>query len=65
MLLGLGAVEHLKELISHEDPIVRRNAIMVLGIMASNSKSLNFLIFFNVYECGHQIIDGSCEKVLY
>ncbi|XP_074013254.1 armadillo repeat-containing protein 3 isoform X2 [Numenius arquata] len=35
-LLGLGAVEHLLKLISHEDPIVRRNAIMVLGIMASN-----------------------------
>ncbi|XP_014801365.1 PREDICTED: armadillo repeat-containing protein 3 [Calidris pugnax] len=35
-LLGLGAVEHLFKLISHEDPIVRRNAIVVLGIMASN-----------------------------
>ncbi|NXY68204.1 ARMC3 protein, partial [Glareola pratincola] len=35
-LLGLGAVEHLYKLISHEDPIVRRNAIVVLGIMASN-----------------------------
>nr|XP_021140980.1 armadillo repeat-containing protein 3 isoform X1 [Columba livia]XP_021140981.1 armadillo repeat-containing protein 3 isoform X1 [Columba livia]XP_021140982.1 armadillo repeat-containing protein 3 isoform X2 [Columba livia]XP_021140983.1 armadillo repeat-containing protein 3 isoform X1 [Columba livia] len=35
-LLGLGAVEHLCKLISHEDPIVRRNAIMVFGIMASN-----------------------------
>ncbi|XP_063179945.1 armadillo repeat-containing protein 3 isoform X1 [Chroicocephalus ridibundus] len=35
-LFGLGAVEHLYKLISHEDPIVRRNAIMVLGIMASN-----------------------------
>ncbi|NXU57772.1 ARMC3 protein, partial [Turnix velox] len=35
-IFGLGAVEHLYKLISHEDPIVRRNAIMVLGIMASN-----------------------------
>ncbi|XP_040519388.1 armadillo repeat-containing protein 3 isoform X3 [Gallus gallus] len=35
-LLGLGAVERLYKLISHEDPIVRRNAIMVFGIMASN-----------------------------
>ncbi|KFQ51148.1 Armadillo repeat-containing protein 3 [Nestor notabilis] len=35
-LLGLGAVELLYKLISHEDPIVRRNAIMVFGIMASN-----------------------------
>ncbi|KFV80605.1 Armadillo repeat-containing protein 3 [Struthio camelus australis] len=35
-LLGLGAVEPLRKLISHEDPIVRRNAVMVFGIMASN-----------------------------
>ncbi|KAJ7408629.1 Armadillo repeat-containing protein 3 [Willisornis vidua] len=35
-LLGLGALEHLHKLISHGDPIVRRNAIMVFGIMASN-----------------------------
>uniref|UniRef100_A0A672TJQ9 Armadillo repeat containing 3 n=1 Tax=Strigops habroptila TaxID=2489341 RepID=A0A672TJQ9_STRHB len=35
-LLGLGAVELLYKLISHEDPIVRRNAIMVFGIMASH-----------------------------
>ncbi|KAM6282453.1 armadillo repeat-containing protein 3 [Porphyrio hochstetteri] len=35
-LLSLGAVEHLYKLLSHEDPIVRRNAIMVVGIMASN-----------------------------
>ncbi|KAM9387516.1 armadillo repeat-containing protein 3 [Phaethornis superciliosus] len=35
-LHGLGAVEHLYKLISHENPIVRRNAIMILGIMASN-----------------------------
>ncbi|KFO91887.1 Armadillo repeat-containing protein 3 [Buceros rhinoceros silvestris] len=36
-LLGLGAVEHLYKLISHEDPVVRRNAIMVFGIMSSNN----------------------------
>ncbi|NXG58387.1 ARMC3 protein, partial [Hemiprocne comata] len=35
-LLGLGAVEHLHKLISHENPIVRRNAIMVFGVMAAN-----------------------------
>ncbi|XP_021242949.1 armadillo repeat-containing protein 3 isoform X6 [Numida meleagris] len=35
-LLGLGAVERLYKLISHEDPVVRRNAMMVFGIMASN-----------------------------
>ncbi|XP_062423691.1 armadillo repeat-containing protein 3 isoform X2 [Rhea pennata] len=35
-LLGLGAVEPLYKLISHEDPVVRRNAVMVFGIMASN-----------------------------
>ncbi|XP_009989843.1 PREDICTED: armadillo repeat-containing protein 3 [Tauraco erythrolophus] len=35
-LLGLGAVERLYKLITHENPIVRRNAVMVFGIMASN-----------------------------
>ncbi|XP_068861854.1 armadillo repeat-containing protein 3 isoform X5 [Aphelocoma coerulescens] len=35
-LLDLGALEHLYKLLSHEDPIVRRNAVMVFGIMASN-----------------------------
>ncbi|XP_054129568.1 armadillo repeat-containing protein 3 isoform X1 [Melozone crissalis] len=36
-LLGLGALEHLYKLLSHEDPLVRRNAVMVVGIMASNN----------------------------
>ncbi|XP_074840971.1 armadillo repeat-containing protein 3 [Carettochelys insculpta] len=36
-LLGLGAVEPLFKLVSHEDPFVRRNATMVFGIMASNN----------------------------
>ncbi|XP_032919910.1 armadillo repeat-containing protein 3 isoform X2 [Catharus ustulatus] len=36
VLLGLGALEHLHKLLSHEDPLIRRNAIMVFGIMASN-----------------------------
>ncbi|XP_064019015.1 armadillo repeat-containing protein 3 isoform X2 [Pogoniulus pusillus] len=35
-LLGLGAVERLYKLISHEDLTVRRNAVVVLGIMSSN-----------------------------
>ncbi|NWT56121.1 ARMC3 protein, partial [Erythrocercus mccallii] len=35
-LLRLGALEHLYKLLSHEDPLVRRNAVMVFGIMASN-----------------------------
>ncbi|XP_014103840.1 PREDICTED: armadillo repeat-containing protein 3 [Pseudopodoces humilis] len=35
-LLGLGALEQLYKLLSHEDPLVRRNAVMVFGIMASN-----------------------------
>ncbi|XP_054245938.1 armadillo repeat-containing protein 3 [Indicator indicator] len=42
-LLGLGAVEHLYKLLSHEDPIVRRNAIMVLGIMSSHHDVKKFL----------------------
>ncbi|RMC04892.1 hypothetical protein DUI87_18067 [Hirundo rustica rustica] len=36
ILLGLGALEHLYKLLSHEDSLVRRNAVMVFGIMASN-----------------------------
>ncbi|XP_012995205.2 armadillo repeat-containing protein 3 isoform X1 [Esox lucius] len=36
-LLGLGAVEPLSRLISHEDRQVRRNAFMALGVMAANS----------------------------
>ncbi|OCT75600.1 armadillo repeat-containing protein 3 [Xenopus laevis] len=35
-LLELGAVDYLSKLISHEDKIVRRNATMVCGIMASH-----------------------------
>ncbi|NXI46968.1 ARMC3 protein, partial [Galbula dea] len=34
-LLGLGALEHLNRLLSHGNPAVRRNAVMVLGLMAS------------------------------
>ncbi|KAJ8418735.1 hypothetical protein AAFF_G00002340 [Aldrovandia affinis] len=36
-LVGLGAVEPLSQLISHEDQLVRRNAFMALGVMAANS----------------------------
>ncbi|XP_060104356.1 armadillo repeat-containing protein 3 isoform X1 [Heteronotia binoei] len=36
-LLELGAVEPLFKLVTHEDPVVRRNATMVLGIMASHN----------------------------
>ncbi|XP_072269511.1 armadillo repeat-containing protein 3-like [Pyxicephalus adspersus] len=39
-LLGLGAVESLSKLISHEDKTVRRNAVMVCGIMAAHSELL-------------------------
>ncbi|KAK1806781.1 hypothetical protein P4O66_004808, partial [Electrophorus voltai] len=35
-LVGLGAVEPLTRLISHEDKTVRKNAFMALGVMASN-----------------------------
>lgn len=37
-LLELGAVEPLSKLLTHEDKIVRRNATMIFGILASNSK---------------------------
>lgn len=36
-LMCLGAIEPLSRLISHEDKTVRRNAVMALGVMASNS----------------------------
>ncbi|XP_061443062.1 armadillo repeat-containing protein 3 isoform X2 [Rhineura floridana] len=36
-LLELGALEPLFKLVTHEDPVVRRNATMVLGIMASHN----------------------------
>ncbi|XP_020509800.1 armadillo repeat-containing protein 3 isoform X2 [Labrus bergylta] len=35
-LLGLGALEPLCKLISHNNKLIRRNALMVLGIMATN-----------------------------
>uniref|UniRef100_A0A8C5MXM6 Armadillo repeat containing 3 n=1 Tax=Leptobrachium leishanense TaxID=445787 RepID=A0A8C5MXM6_9ANUR len=36
-LLGLGAIEFIAKLISHEDKIIRRNATMVCGVMASHN----------------------------
>ncbi|XP_018419688.1 PREDICTED: armadillo repeat-containing protein 3 [Nanorana parkeri] len=36
-LLGFGAVESLSKLISHEDKTVRRNSVMVCGIMAAHN----------------------------
>ncbi|XP_053215329.1 armadillo repeat-containing protein 3 isoform X5 [Podarcis raffonei] len=36
-LLDLGALEPLFKLVTHEDPIVRRNATMVVGVMASHN----------------------------
>ncbi|XP_040208444.1 armadillo repeat-containing protein 3 [Rana temporaria] len=36
-LLGLGAVESLSKLISHEDKTVRRNAVMVCGTLAAHN----------------------------
>ncbi|XP_054948458.1 armadillo repeat-containing protein 3 isoform X5 [Pan paniscus] len=36
-LLELGAVEPLTKLLTHEDKIVRRNATMIFGILASNN----------------------------
>ncbi|XP_031795728.1 armadillo repeat-containing protein 3 isoform X2 [Sarcophilus harrisii] len=49
-LLELGAVEPLTKLLTHEDKIVRRNATMVFGILASNNdvkKSLRELDILN------------------
>ncbi|XP_042327046.1 armadillo repeat-containing protein 3 isoform X2 [Sceloporus undulatus] len=36
-LLELGALEPMFKLVTHEDPVVRRNATMVVGIMASHN----------------------------
>ncbi|XP_006139774.1 armadillo repeat-containing protein 3 [Tupaia chinensis] len=36
-LLELGAVEPLTKLLTHEDKVVRRNATMIFGILASNN----------------------------
>ncbi|XP_074123015.1 armadillo repeat-containing protein 3 isoform X2 [Sminthopsis crassicaudata] len=49
-LLELGALEPLTKLLTHEDKIVRRNATMVFGILASNNdvkKSLRELDILN------------------
>uniref|UniRef100_A0A671WHB7 Armadillo repeat containing 3 n=1 Tax=Sparus aurata TaxID=8175 RepID=A0A671WHB7_SPAAU len=40
-LLGLGALEPLCQLISHDNKLVRRSALMALGIMTANSESDN------------------------
>uniref|UniRef100_A0A671N8V4 EDR1/CTR1/ARMC3-like peptidase-like domain-containing protein n=1 Tax=Sinocyclocheilus anshuiensis TaxID=1608454 RepID=A0A671N8V4_9TELE len=37
-LMCLGAIEPLSRLISHEDKTVRRNAVVALGVMASNNE---------------------------
>lgn len=45
-LLELGAVEPLTKLLTHEDKVVRRNATMIFGILASNSEYQCFEIIF-------------------
>ena len=40
-LLGLGALEPLCQLITHNNKLIRRNAFMALGIMATNGVSDN------------------------
>ncbi|XP_076868926.1 armadillo repeat-containing protein 3 isoform X2 [Brachyhypopomus gauderio] len=47
-LVGLGAVEPLTHLISHQDKAVRRNAFMCLGVMASNNDVKRLLKKLNV-----------------
>ena len=37
-LLTFGALEHLIKLLNHENKMVKRNAIMCVGTMASESK---------------------------
>lgn len=40
-LLGLGALDPLRQLIAHNNKLVRRNAFMALGIMATSGESGN------------------------
>ncbi|KAM4719112.1 armadillo repeat-containing protein 3 [Anableps anableps] len=47
-LLGLGALEPLCRLIAHSNKLVRRNALMALGIMATNGEVNNALKEMNV-----------------
>ncbi|MEE6466894.1 hypothetical protein FKM82_007081, partial [Ascaphus truei] len=47
-LLGLGAVESLSKLISHEDTTVRRNATMACGIMAAHNDVRKLLRKLNI-----------------
>ncbi|KAI5282377.1 Armadillo Repeat-Containing Protein 3 [Manis pentadactyla] len=47
-LLELGAVEPLTKLLTHEDKIVRRNATMICGILASNNDIKKLLTEFDV-----------------
>ncbi|XP_066534229.1 armadillo repeat-containing protein 3 isoform X2 [Hoplias malabaricus] len=47
-LLGLGAMEPLTRLISHQDKTVRRNALMALGVMASNNGVRRLLKKLNI-----------------
>ncbi|KAJ8277011.1 hypothetical protein GJAV_G00070430 [Gymnothorax javanicus] len=48
-LAGLGAVEPLSQLISHQDQIVRRNAVMALGVMAANSDVKRLLVKLDIF----------------
>ncbi|KAG5851068.1 hypothetical protein ANANG_G00089090 [Anguilla anguilla] len=48
-LVGLGAVEPLSQLISHQDQLVRRNAVMALGVMATNSDVKRLLVKLDIF----------------
>ncbi|XP_061096444.1 armadillo repeat-containing protein 3 [Conger conger] len=48
-LVGLGAVEPLSQLISHQDQLVRRNAFMALGVMAANSDVKRLLVKLGIF----------------
>ncbi|KAJ3611561.1 hypothetical protein NHX12_021576 [Muraenolepis orangiensis] len=47
-LLGLGALSPLCQLIDHQDKMVRRNALMALGVMATNVVVKNALKKFDI-----------------
>lgn len=58
-LLGLGALDPLRQLIAHNNKLVRRNAFMALGIMATSGESGNIwnqwklLSFFCTIQYNH------------
>lgn len=51
-LLEMGAMEAIANLITHEDKIVKRYAVMAYGVSAGNGNAFwKFLFFANLWMC--------------